>query len=99
MIPKIAPKSTALNVNSGRFAVSGTYGRNSPCGAAEFHAAFWASLFDTFATHHLRRRNLPHRPRAALSSPHGRPGPHRALRAVRKTEGDRSVTLRLIVAA
>src|SRR5829696_998261 len=54
MMPKMAPKSTALNVNSGRFALSGTYGRNSPNGAVEFHAGLTAAAFVTLATHYLR---------------------------------------------
>src|SRR5436190_19221156 len=45
MIPKIAPNSTALNVNSGRFAASLTYGRNSPIGAVEFQFGFVGSVF------------------------------------------------------
>src|SRR6187397_2454540 len=50
MIPKMAPKSTALNVNSGRSAAASTYGRNSPSGAVELHAAFRTSVCDTLAT-------------------------------------------------
>jgi hypothetical protein len=49
----MAPNSTALTVNSGTFAVSGTYGRNSPSGAVEFHAPFRAASFDIFDTRHL----------------------------------------------
>jgi beta-galactosidase len=55
IMPKIAPKSTALNVNSGTFADSGMYGRNSPRGAVEFHAVFLVSVFDAFATPYLHQ--------------------------------------------
>ena len=58
MIPKIAPKRTALKVNSGTFADSGMYGRNSPRGAVEFHAVFVVSTFDAFATRDLRQNEL-----------------------------------------
>jgi hypothetical protein len=50
MMPKIAPKRTALNVNSGTVADSGMYGRNSLSGAVEFHAVFVVSTLDAFAT-------------------------------------------------
>src|SRR5829696_8199310 len=52
MIPKMAPKSTALTVNSGRFARSLIYGRNSPIGAVEFQFGFVGSVFDIRGTYH-----------------------------------------------
>jgi hypothetical protein len=42
-----------LTVNSGMFADSGMYGRNSERGAVELHVAF-VSTFDAFATRGLR---------------------------------------------